>query len=95
MQRTVVESVLTCPDCGFAAVMTMPTDRCVVVHECAACGVRVRPKRGDCCVFCSYGSVKCPPIARRSVKPIGKQRFYGANDPRRGTGLALGYWNPL
>ena len=24
-------------------------------------------------------------------KPRGKQRFYGANDPRRGTGLALGY----
>jgi gamma-glutamyltranspeptidase/glutathione hydrolase len=24
-------------------------------------------------------------------KPVGKQRFYGANDPRRNTGLALGY----
>jgi gamma-glutamyltranspeptidase/glutathione hydrolase len=24
-------------------------------------------------------------------KPRGKERFYGANDPRRGTGLALGY----
>ncbi len=24
-------------------------------------------------------------------KPIGKDRFYGANDPRRGTGLSLGY----
>jgi gamma-glutamyltranspeptidase / glutathione hydrolase len=24
-------------------------------------------------------------------KPIGTQRFYGANDPRRGTGLSLGY----
>ena len=24
-------------------------------------------------------------------KPVGKNRFYGANDPRRGTGLALGY----
>ncbi|MEO5698397.1 MAG: gamma-glutamyltransferase, partial [Burkholderiaceae bacterium] len=23
--------------------------------------------------------------------PVGKNRFYGANDPRRGTGLALGY----
>lgn len=22
----------------------------------------LRPKAGDCCVFCSYGSVKCPPI---------------------------------
>jgi len=24
-------------------------------------------------------------------KPLGNDRFYGANDPRRGTGLALGY----
>jgi len=24
-------------------------------------------------------------------KPRGKERFYGANDPRRGTGLAMGY----
>jgi gamma-glutamyltranspeptidase / glutathione hydrolase len=24
-------------------------------------------------------------------KPVGKKRFYGANDPRRGTGLAAGY----
>ena len=24
-------------------------------------------------------------------KPVGKNRFYGANDPRRNSGLALGY----
>ena len=24
-------------------------------------------------------------------KPVGKNRYYGANDPRRNTGLALGY----
>jgi gamma-glutamyltranspeptidase/glutathione hydrolase len=24
-------------------------------------------------------------------RPVGKNRFYGANDPRRNTGLALGY----
>ena len=22
----------------------------------------LRPRSGDCCVFCSYGTVKCPPI---------------------------------
>jgi PAS domain S-box-containing protein len=30
--------------------------------ECAGCGALLRPKPGDCCVFCSYGSVPCPPI---------------------------------
>ena len=24
-------------------------------------------------------------------KPVGKNKYYGANDPRRNTGLALGY----
>ena len=24
-------------------------------------------------------------------KPVGRNRYYGANDPRRNTGLALGY----
>ncbi|MDP0941897.1 GDCCVxC domain-containing (seleno)protein, partial [Klebsiella quasipneumoniae] len=22
----------------------------------------LKPQQGDCCVYCSYGSVKCPPI---------------------------------
>ena len=26
------------------------------------CGTRLKPLAGDCCVFCSYGSVPCPPI---------------------------------
>ena len=28
---------------------------------------------------------------RLDGSPVGNNRFYGANDPRRGTGLALGY----
>ena len=58
----ILESVLTCPHCGFAAVEAMPIDACIYVHECAGCGALLRPKSGDCCVFCSYGSVKCPPV---------------------------------
>lgn len=62
----ILESVLTCPHCGFAAVETMPIDACVYFHECPGCGTLLRPKSGDCCVFCSYGSVKCPPVQQRS-----------------------------
>jgi hypothetical protein len=40
----------------------MPLDACVFFHECAGCGALLRPKPGDCCVFCSYGSVPCPPV---------------------------------
>lgn len=57
-----LHSILTCPTCGHAVELTMPTDACLFFHECEACHVLLRPKTGDCCVFCSYGSVKCPPI---------------------------------
>ena len=61
----ILESVLTCPECGHASVETMPTDACVYFHECAGCKALLRPKPGDCCVFCSYGSVPCPPVQLR------------------------------
>jgi len=56
----IVESLLACPHCGFASIETMPTDACVFFHECANCHELLRPKPGDCCIYCSYGSVKCP-----------------------------------
>jgi len=55
-------STLTCPVCGRAETLAMPTDACVFFHECAGCHTLLRPKAGDCCVFCSFGSVPCPPI---------------------------------
>jgi hypothetical protein len=58
---------LTCPICGHRSTETMPSDACIYFHECSGCGTVLRPKAGDCCVFCSYGSVPCPPIqANRS-----------------------------
>jgi hypothetical protein len=56
----ILESTLTCPHCGHISIELMPTDTCVFFHECAGCHERLRPKPGDCCVFCSFGSVKCP-----------------------------------
>jgi hypothetical protein len=40
----------------------MPTDACQYFYECTDCGTKLQPKSGDCCVFCSYGSVPCPPM---------------------------------
>jgi hypothetical protein len=60
--RLQLHSTLTCPQCGHAETLTMPQDACVVAHDCAACGARLTPKEGDCCVFCSYGDVPCPPV---------------------------------
>lgn len=58
------ESTITCPACGAQARETMPDDACRIVWECPGCGSIVRPKEGDCCVYCSYGSVPCPPVQR-------------------------------
>ena len=62
----VLSSVLTCPYCGHAKREDMPVDACQFLYECEACKTLCRPKAGDCCVFCSYGSVKCPPVQARA-----------------------------
>ena len=60
--RVVLDSVITCPHCDVARMVRMPVDACQIVYACTGCGVVLRPRPGDCCVFCSYGSVPCPPV---------------------------------
>jgi len=60
--------MITCPQCRTARVETMPIDACQYYYECTQCKTLLRPKPGDCCVFCSYGSVPCPAIS--SVGPV-------------------------
>ena len=62
MSEILLESTLVCPVCGFAKQEIMPTDACQYFYECSNCKTLLRPKPGDCCVFCSYGSKKCPPM---------------------------------
>jgi hypothetical protein len=60
--NVILQSTLTCPKCSAAKVETMPTNACQYFYECTSCKTLLKPKQGDCCVFCSYGSVPCPPI---------------------------------
>ncbi|MEE2944118.1 MAG: GDCCVxC domain-containing (seleno)protein [Pseudomonadota bacterium] len=62
MSQPVLISRLTCPHCGHAEELTMPTDMCQFFHQCVGCNVVLKPGPGDCCVFCSSGTVPCPPI---------------------------------
>ncbi|HXZ17458.1 MAG TPA: GDCCVxC domain-containing (seleno)protein [Roseiarcus sp.] len=57
-----VQSTITCPSCGHRSMETMLTDACQFFYECKGCGIVLRPKTGDCCVFCSYGDMPCPPV---------------------------------
>ena len=65
MRAIILESVLTCPHCNFAKQEAMPTDACQFFYECGNCRTLPRPNPGDCCVLCSFGSMKCPPIQER------------------------------
>jgi len=55
---------LTCPQCAVVTVAELPEDACVHFFECPSCNSVLRPRHGDCCVFCSYGDAPCPPRRR-------------------------------
>lgn len=57
----ITQSIITCPQCGFSKREEMPTDACQLFYECSGCYTLLKLKEGDCCVFCSNGSVPCPP----------------------------------
>lgn len=65
MSAIILESEITCPNCGHSERETMPTNACQYFYECKGCKSLLKPLVGDCCVFCSYGSVRCPPIQQR------------------------------
>ena len=60
--QIVLESVITCPVCGYEKEELMETNSCRYFYECENCKNILKPLNGDCCVFCSYGTVKCPSI---------------------------------
>ncbi len=52
---------LTCPECNYVQEAEMPRDSCQFFYQCLKCKKVLRPKQGDCCVFCSYADLPCPP----------------------------------
>jgi hypothetical protein len=58
----ILESVIRCPNCDNESAELTPVDACEFFYDCERCGARLKPKDGDCCVFCSYGTVPCPPV---------------------------------
>ncbi|MBA4239865.1 MAG: hypothetical protein C0448_04010 [Sphingobacteriaceae bacterium] len=53
-------SEITCPNCGYKKTETLPTEVCLIKYTCDSCSTISYSKDGDCCVFCSYGTHKCP-----------------------------------
>jgi hypothetical protein len=63
-----LKCTLTCPHCGHTKTESMPTDACQWFYECENCKTVLKLKQGDCCVYCSYGDVPCPPIQKSGPK---------------------------
>jgi hypothetical protein len=62
----ILKSVITCPKCRHKKEEVMPVDSCMYFYKCGKCKTVLKPEEGDCCVFCSYGSVICPPIQQEN-----------------------------
>jgi len=62
-----LQSTLTCPNCAHSKTETMPTNACWFFYDCEGCGEVLKPLQGHCCVFCSYGTVDCPPIQESAI----------------------------
>ena len=63
-------AVITCPLCGAKTEAVIPEGACQFFWDCPGCGGVLRPKPGDCCVFCSYADWRCPsapPVKRPST----------------------------
>lgn len=58
----ILESVITCPICGFQKTEEMPENTCQYAYECTHCHTLLKAKEGECCVYCSYGDYPCPPV---------------------------------
>jgi len=61
-KSVILNSSVTCPNCSYEKTEIMPTDACLYFYECEQCKSILKLKKGDCCVFCSYGTLQCPPI---------------------------------
>lgn len=57
-----LKSTITCPKCGHKKIEEMQTNACQFFYECENCKIVLKPNQKDCCVYCSYGTVSCPPI---------------------------------
>ena len=62
MAEIILNTLITCPVCGHKSEEEMPVNACQYFYECGKCQSVIKPKEGDCCVYCSYGTVPCPPI---------------------------------
>jgi hypothetical protein len=55
----IAKAKITCPVCEHVEIETIPNDRCLFFYQCEGCGMILKPRPGDCCVFCSFADRPC------------------------------------
>jgi anaerobic selenocysteine-containing dehydrogenase len=73
------DCVVTCPVCKTQAQEHMVSETTKLIYHCPVCLTWLSPKKGDHCIYDSYGSVNCPQIQ------VKKQRLSGQKIPDAGT----------
>ncbi|MDZ7765853.1 MAG: GDCCVxC domain-containing (seleno)protein [Melioribacteraceae bacterium] len=69
-----MNQLLNAPTAGFEKKLKMPEDACMHFYECENCKQLLKPLKGDCCVFCSYGSGSLPAEAEREKMLLKNKR---------------------
>jgi len=64
--KVVLKSTIICPQCSYQREELMPLNACQYFYKCTNCHTYLKPHIGDCCVFCSYGTMVCPPMQLES-----------------------------
>jgi hypothetical protein len=82
-KAVILKTTVTCPSCGFRKEETMGEKDSVYFYTCAHCKKVLKPIFGDCCVFCSYGTVICPSEQKRALSEASDsiRRYVGKIDP--------------
>jgi hypothetical protein len=62
------DCVVTCPGCNKKVGEKMSSESVKRVFHCPSCLAWLSPKKGDHCIYDSYGSVKCPAMQLKARK---------------------------
>ena len=62
MTITILQTIMKCPNCRTTETVTMDQKIPGDFFTCKECEKTHEPRLGDCCVYCSYGSVNCPAV---------------------------------
>ncbi|WP_370652568.1 GDCCVxC domain-containing (seleno)protein [Polynucleobacter sp.] len=52
-------SIITCPNCQGHEILEIPQGYPQHLYRCPSCSIILKPKSGDCCIFCSFANVDC------------------------------------